>query len=102
MHEALLAHVRDWPTWVEEMTGPGGQAYAVLTVCRAACRLTTGAQVSKRAAAAWARAAWPDDRADLVAWAERWWYAGGRDDEPSRLPEVTRFVARTSAALLRS
>ena len=96
--EALLHHVRDWPVWVREMATAGGQAYAVLSLCRAAVLLETGEQVSKKAAAtliAQAVPAWTD----LVLWARDWWYQGGSDDEPPRTGQVRRFVDETSARL---
>ena len=96
---ALLHHVRDWPVWVRDMAGAGGQAYAVLTLCRAAVLLETGEQMSKKAAAehlAQAVPAW----ADLTLWASDWWFDGGHDDEPARTDEVRRFVDETSARLL--
>ncbi|MER7072088.1 GNAT family N-acetyltransferase [Terrabacter sp. NPDC000476] len=97
---ALLAHVRDWPVWVEGMQGPGGQAYAVLSICRAWCALVEGEQRSKREAAdRFAGSASPDD-AGLVRWARDWWYAGGADDEPGRFDAVRDLVGRTSRQLL--
>ena len=96
--EALLHHVRDWPVWVREMATAGGQAYAVLSLCRAAVLLETGEQVSKKAAAslvAQAVPAWTD----VVLWARDWWYEGGSDDEPPRTVEVRRFVDETCARL---
>lgn len=97
--EALLHHVRDWPVWVREMATAGGQAYAVLSVCRAAVFLETGEQVSKKAAATHMAQAVPL-WADVVLWARDWWYEGGTDDEPPRTDEVRRFVDETSAALV--
>lgn len=96
---ALLDHVRDWPSWVETMTGPGAQAYSVLTICRAVQRLLHGRQLSKRRAAdrtietdpAWA---------PLITWARDWWYAAGPDDDPGRFAEVRAFVIDRSAAIL--
>lgn len=85
--------------WVRDMAGVGGQAYAVLTLCRARHRLLDGRQVSKRSAATLTAAALPG-WAPLVLWAQGWWYDGGRDDELSRLPEVIRFVDETSGQLL--
>lgn len=96
---ALLAHVRDWPVWVRSMTATGGQAYAVLTLCRAVVLLENGEQVSKKAAATRVSDAYPA-WADLALWARGWWYDGGRDDEPARMREVQRFVEEMSARLL--
>lgn len=93
----VRAHVAQWPEWVTGMRGPGGQAYAVLTLCRALHVLAGGGQVSKRAAGRWAAARHPE-WAELIGWAERWWYAGGLDAEPGRYAEVERFV-RAAAQL---
>lgn len=89
--DVVREHVRQWPDWLSEMCTPGGQAYAVLTLCRALFSIEENGQLSKRAAASWAAAALPD-RTGLIHWAERWWYEAGTDAEPGRLPEVTRFV----------
>jgi hypothetical protein len=97
---ALLLHVRDWPTWVEGMRQVGGQAYSVLSTCRAWCALVDGEQLSKRAAAdRFAGTAVPGD-AELARWARDWWYADGADDEPGRRGEVRDFVDRACRALL--
>lgn len=71
--DAIREHLRQWPEWVEDMHGPGAQAYAVLTLCRALHSLDTGRQVSKRAAATWAAHTLPA-WTDLITWAARWWY----------------------------
>ena len=36
IHQVVLQHVRAWPEWVDDMRHTGGQAYTVLTLCRAA------------------------------------------------------------------
>ncbi len=99
LREALLAHVRDWPTWVEEMRPVGAQSYAVLSTCRAWCALVDGEQLSKRAAADRYAVDRPSDAA-LVAWARDWWYAAGSDDDPGRFQQVREFVVRTCRAIL--
>jgi hypothetical protein len=99
VRDALLAHVRDWPTWVEDMRTVGAQAYSVLSLCRAWCLVADGEQLSKRAAADRAIANLPDDTA-LVAWARDWWYAGGDEDAPGRHAEVRDFVTRISHRIL--
>jgi hypothetical protein len=97
---ALLDHVRDWPAWVERMTAPGAQAYAVLTMCRAVQRLRHGRQLSKRQAAD--RTAETDPEwAALVGWARDWWYDRGVDTDPGRFAEVRAFVTGSSATILR-
>ncbi|GAA3752536.1 aminoglycoside adenylyltransferase domain-containing protein [Micromonospora maritima] len=96
---ALLDHVRDWPDWVTGMTSPGGQSYAVLTLCRAFQRLRHGRQMSKRRAAE--RSAVDLPRwAGLVTWARDWWYEHGSDTDPGRPDEVVAFVREISAVVL--
>ena len=53
------------------MQHAGGQAYAVLTLCRAAEALATGRQVSKLAAAKVSRSRFPEWSA-LIDWAQEW------------------------------
>jgi hypothetical protein len=58
LREAVIGNLREW--WLPQLEFPGQflkrvyQAYAVLTMCRALCLLTTGEVVSKPEAAAWA------------------------------------------------
>jgi predicted nucleotidyltransferase len=99
VRRTVLDHLRQWPGWVEEMRSPGVQAYAVLTVCRAAAALDSGHQVSKRAAAAYGIEHLPQC-APLIEWARDWWYAGGRDDESDRFSEVAGFVREVTPRLL--
>ena len=99
LREALLAHVRDWPTWVEDMRPVGAQSYAVLSMCRAWCAVVQGEQLSKRAAAAGFSVSQPGDAA-LGGWARDWWYAEGPDDDPGRFQQVREFVVRTSRDIL--
>ncbi|MEW2538742.1 aminoglycoside adenylyltransferase domain-containing protein [Micromonospora chalcea] len=96
---ALRDHVRDWPDWVLDMTPPGAQSYAVLTLCRAYQRLCDGRQLSKRQAAQQTA----DDLprwADLIVWARDWWYDSGHDSDPGRFDEVRAFVHEVSATVL--
>lgn len=99
VRSAALMHVRDWPAWVREMTGPGGQSYAVLTLCRALHLFSEGSQVSKRVAASHVATALPE-WLELIDWARDWWYAAGMDDAPSRHDEVTRFVDDVSSRII--
>ncbi|MFE9873303.1 aminoglycoside adenylyltransferase domain-containing protein [Micromonospora sp. NPDC005686] len=99
VRSALLDHVRDWPTWVTQMTTPGAQAYAVLTLCRAYQRLRNGRQLSKRQAADQTATACPR-WADLAVWARDWWYDSGQDTDPGRADDVRDFVHEVSAAIL--
>ncbi len=94
LREAVLAQVRNWPFWIDDVPGASGEAYAVLTVCRAATLLRTGRWISKRAAAEEFEA-YSQRWSELVRWAREWWYAGGLTLEPSRSEEVRRFVQET-------
>jgi hypothetical protein len=85
---------------VEEMQHPGGQAYTVLTLCRAAEALATGRQVSKLAAARAGMSRFPEWSA-LIEWAREWWYDGGSDLDQGRFEDVRRFVGDVSARSLR-
>lgn len=100
VRQVVLQHVRGWPEWVEEMQHAGGQAYAVLTLCRAAEALETGRQVSKLTAAKVGRSRFPEWSA-LIDWAQEWWYHGGSDSDGGQFEEVRRFVVDVSARLLR-
>lgn len=101
VRSALLDHVRDWPTWVTQMTTPGAQSYAVLTLCRAFQRLQNGQQLSKRQSADPTIAALPQ-WADLIIWAREWWYNAGEDTDPGSVDDVRVFVNELSAAILAS
>jgi predicted nucleotidyltransferase len=97
--EVVRDHARNWPSWIEDVRGPGGQAYAVLTLCRALLAVQEGRQASKRAAAAWAVTAVPE-HAGLVAWAAGCWYGDGTDAGGGR--DVVGFVNQVSARITAS
>jgi hypothetical protein len=80
VRQVLLDHLSSWPEWLGESTHTGLQAYAVLTVARCRVRLDTDRPLSKREAGRAAASAHPE-WSSLLAWAERWWYAGGADDD---------------------
>ena len=101
IRQVVLQHVRGWPEWVEDMHHAGGQAYAVLTLCRATEALATGQQVSKLAAARVGRARLPEWSA-VIDWAQEWWYEGGSDSDSGQFEEVRRFVVDVSVRLLKS
>ena len=94
-------HLFSWTTWTDA-DGPaayGSQAYAVLTVSRAAALLCTGERLSKRQAARWAITTYPQwDR--WIGWAEAWWYDEGSHDDPppSDGRSVNQFAADVSAS----
>ena len=100
IHQVVLQHVRAWPRWVDDMQHTGGQAYTVLTLCRAAEALATGRQVSKLAAAHAGMSRFPE-WSELIDWAREWWYNGGSDPDHGRFEDVRRFVDDVSARLLR-
>ena len=101
VQSAVIRHLEQWPGWVLDMRSPGAQAYAVLTVCRAAATLESGHQVSKRVGAVQALAAMPDSAA-LIDWARQWWFDGGSDHDPDRYVEVVEFVQRVGPRLVAS
>jgi predicted nucleotidyltransferase len=75
----------------------GAQAYVVLTMCRALYSMKQGLQASKPAAAAWARATYPQ-WAGLIERAQGWRLS--RNDDPigaDELAEVRGLVAFTIA-----
>ncbi len=91
--ETVKAHVQGWRTWINDVDARPGQAYAILTLCRAFYTVRNGAQVSKLQAAAWAAGElpeWSDFIHNAVVWRKTW-------REPSdgavTLPETRRFVA---------
>jgi hypothetical protein len=96
---AVVEHVTRWPEWILDHRTVGSQAYAVLTLCRALQSLSEGRDVSKRQAARYGIEELPR-WAELIRWAEAWWYHGGSDSAPGRLPEVIRFVHETSGQIL--
>ncbi|PYE54172.1 aminoglycoside adenylyltransferase domain-containing protein [Deinococcus yavapaiensis] len=77
--------------------GSDGQAYAVLTLCRALYTATSGEQVSKRRAALWASERLPN-WSTLIVWAlARHDEEGTRSPSQDRFEEVVRFVEEVSA-----
>ncbi len=95
----VLEHAAAWKAWVADMRHPGGQAYAVLTLCRALYTRLYGAQASKRRAALSVKPLLPRWSA-LIEWALTWWYEGGTQTEPGRFAEVARFVEEVSDRVL--
>lgn len=97
--EVVREHAGAWNDWVLEMNHAGGQAYTVLTLCRALYSVTYGTQVSKKRAAHWARPLLPRWAA-LIDWALCLRYKGA---EPAvgqgRFQEVAGFVNDVSARI---
>jgi hypothetical protein len=86
VRSVVREHLEGWPTWIQEAdtSDPatyGSQAYAVLTVSRAAALLRTNERLSKRQAAHWAATQFPR-WTHWIVWAESWWYAGGSENDP--------------------
>ena len=70
--DVVREHARAWPEWVRDIRHHrGGQAYAILTLCRALYACAEGEQVSKQEAAAWAQGRYPE-WASLIADALVW------------------------------
>jgi len=69
--QEVRSHTREWTQWIEESTERPGQAYAILTLCRALYAWNKGEQVSKRQAAEWAIEAYPQ-QADVIRQAIQW------------------------------
>jgi hypothetical protein len=85
--------VAEWRTYIYEMTRRKSQAYAILTMCRALHAYVNGEQVSKREAAEWAAAYFPQWEA-LIHQAWDWRVAPGDDgvDHAATFAETVRFV----------
>ncbi|MDH2445485.1 DUF4111 domain-containing protein [Amnibacterium sp. CER49] len=92
-------HVEQWPEWVRENEAPGFLAYAVLTLCRARLLLEHDRRGSKHESALQAEAELPE-HADLVRWADRWWYDDGTDDGGAPRAAVLAFVDEQARELL--
>jgi predicted nucleotidyltransferase len=91
--QTVQDHTRSWREWVDHMQDRPGQAYAILTMCRALYSSAHGDQVSKKQAALWAQARFPQ-WAELIQkallWRQTW-----RDQEldpEATFPETVRFV----------
>src|SRR5690606_28372734 len=70
--EIVREYALRWRTHIDETRDSlPSQAYAIMTICRAAYTLATGEQVSKRKAALWVAERSPRD-ATLIADAFRW------------------------------
>ncbi len=90
---AVKDNTREWREWIYHMTHIGGQAYAILTICRALYLCRNGEQVSKIRAAGWAEKElpqWKELIQQAVYWRQNWRTA---DVDPAAIfPETLRFV----------
>jgi predicted nucleotidyltransferase len=91
--QTVQEHTQAWGEWVNQMQDLPGQAYAILTLCRSLYTAKTGEQVSKKEAALWAQASYPQ-----WAWLIQKalvWRTGGRDeatDQAATFFETVNFV----------
>ena len=69
--QEVRSHTQEWSEWVEESTERPGQAYAILTLCRALYAWNKVEQVSKQRAAEWAIEAYPQ-QAEVIRQAIQW------------------------------
>jgi hypothetical protein len=79
--------------WIAPTDALGSQSYAILTLCRALRLIRTGDSVSKKQAAAWAAAQFPQ-WADLLERALVWRAAGVNQmlGHVEQFPETKRFI----------
>jgi uncharacterized glyoxalase superfamily protein PhnB/predicted nucleotidyltransferase len=91
--QAVQEHAQGWGEWVYQMQDQPGQAYAILTLCRALYASRNGEQVSKKQAALWAQERFPQ-WASLIQHALLW-RRGGRDEQlehAATFPDIVKFV----------
>jgi hypothetical protein len=95
--EEFAACVRDyaaeWGDRIQDVADRKGQAYAILTMCRALHVRTTGEQASKRQAAVWAQEElpqWSGLIQSALAWRAAW--REQQVDHAATRAETIRFV----------
>jgi len=92
--QAVKAHAKAWRAYFDEMRSRPGQAYAILTMCRALFTCRNGEQVSKRQAALWAQKELPE-WSPLINSALLWRQTSRQQevvDHQATLAESRRFV----------
>lgn len=94
--KAVRHHASGWPQWVRSHTKTRNQVYSVLTMCRAWYSARRGNQASKREAALFTAAEFPDWE-PLISWADEWWYAENPPKDESNHDQVIAFVDDISA-----
>jgi predicted nucleotidyltransferase len=89
----IREHCRQWPEWVLELRHLKGQAYSILTLCRALYTLRNGDIVSKKQAALWAQQELPQWES-LIQQALIWRETDQNDliEDPAFFPETQKFV----------
>jgi predicted nucleotidyltransferase len=79
------------------------QAYLIMTVCRALYAVENGEQVSKRRAAAWAQAQFPEDASlieNAFEWREK--HLDKNVNHEATFPEAKRFILKVVGKILES
>lgn len=91
--QAIKAHVSSWRRYINDMHKRKGQAYAILTMCRALYAIKNGEQVSKKKAAEWAMSELPE-WSELIRSAIIWRYTKDESqiNHEATFPETKRFV----------
>jgi predicted nucleotidyltransferase len=92
-----------WPALIRQSSARhlGWQAYAILTVCRGACMVQTGREVSKSTGAEWAKSVWPDQRRTIdraLGWRREQHLTGYSSDEEA-YPETVAFIDHVAASV---
>lgn len=101
---AVYERALGWPEYVKDAReNVPGQGYAVLTMCRALFTVSTGKQVSKQKAAAWAMETYPED-ADLIRRALVWRssFRAPQEDPALTYPLVENYVKKCVARISNS
>jgi hypothetical protein len=91
--QMVKEHALKWRDHVGEAHTRPGQAYAILTLCRALYTITYGEKPSKKQAAEWAMQQmpeWDELIQNALAWRKAWRTAV--PDPDATLPETKRFV----------
>jgi predicted nucleotidyltransferase len=91
--QAVRDHANAWSNWTDGLHGRPGQAYAILTLCRAYYTSKNGEQTSKTRAAQWTAKAFPQ-WSTLIEIALKWredWRTNQVDAEET-VPETKQFV----------
>ncbi len=91
--QAIKAHISSWRKYVNDMHKRKGQAYSILTMCRALYAIKNGEQVSKQQAAKWAMKELPE-WSGLIQNAIEWRKTKdeGQVDHETTFPETKKFV----------
>ncbi len=95
--KTVREQVEEWREWIYHLPRRKSQAYGILTMCRALHAYIVGEQVSKREAADWAAAYFPQ-WAPLIHDAWSWRVAPSDDgvDHAATFAETVRFVNFTA------